>query len=979
MRPTLFIGLGTTGTNILIELRRMIYEEYGSPGLAILSSVAIETDQGKKAYDPRVPTPVNAPAHHKIDMIHATIQSCEGKKELLDPRSQQYHPGLKPWLDPIILEAQHFKDGAGHIRMAGRLCLWLNWEEVEGRLTNAINSIRAPENVKTTRKDLMEYWKRRRTDTPPTDMISKDPTVYIVGTFCGGTCGGMFYDLAYMVRGLLENAGVVPRVYGIFTILDKQLASDAKRQPQVANCFQSLWELDHYQQLDQFKRRYEIEPRVGVKPKPRTEAPFDNIQILSPSGNSWHNTIVDKDGEVRTDPLDFLVALNMFLDLDSNTGEQKKTIRSNLNSTFAWRSRPKNGKGHIQYFNSYGLSAIWFPRHKIINAAATLLARELIEAWIAPPGPGEAKIVRTEAEQFYDELKAEMKRGLELDERRLFLQNLETQRAELLTKSFSQLQARLLTSFPTESKNILGQLGDKGLIERKLNDESRAQQTRGREIIESQVEKLIASLASDSLRSIESATKFFQELDNLIQDDIGSRVDWPELDFTSDQRGIKTRQRWEQSARNIWTRALGLSHEAEQRHKEHYLDAYRGFILSRFDQIELYYLRTLWQQLRDKIGLTSESQLAHTQDLRPWQRLSELKSNLEQVRNHLKEDFEKYYQKIDNPCVHVLPHGETIKADAESLAARCRATIFDHYFKETVTKLLAHTGMTLYRLFNDEPRNTVDNLVSYFQKVCSETLGNQTRDMAKLARERLSDDELQPLLEDRSQPLMQFVTSETIVQNPNFIAGPVKDSVKNLVQSLHLRNLEIVESLLENFLICYRERPPFAIDQLGVYDQFQQVLKARKENAELKNPIETDIRKFPSPPPVDPEFYNWLEVALIFQDQLGIFTVDAMGRRLYRYKNPYDGLEQDFNPDPNGLSYTRFVELDSNRKRFVAEVKTACTQLGYTEFKQVIQSYLDNLRQELPLGPDDPQYDAKHKELAHRLQELFPDHMGENE
>ena len=45
IRPTLFIGLGTTGTNILKKLRELMSEEYGHAGLPIFRYISIETDE----------------------------------------------------------------------------------------------------------------------------------------------------------------------------------------------------------------------------------------------------------------------------------------------------------------------------------------------------------------------------------------------------------------------------------------------------------------------------------------------------------------------------------------------------------------------------------------------------------------------------------------------------------------------------------------------------------------------------------------------------------------------------------------------------------------------------------------------------------------------------------------------------------------------------------------------------------------------
>ena len=43
IKPTLFIGLGTTGLKILKSLRQLMFEEYGQEGLPIFRYVSIET------------------------------------------------------------------------------------------------------------------------------------------------------------------------------------------------------------------------------------------------------------------------------------------------------------------------------------------------------------------------------------------------------------------------------------------------------------------------------------------------------------------------------------------------------------------------------------------------------------------------------------------------------------------------------------------------------------------------------------------------------------------------------------------------------------------------------------------------------------------------------------------------------------------------------------------------------------------------
>jgi hypothetical protein len=55
MTPTVVIGLGGTGKEILIKVRRMIVESYGSlDSLPIVSFLHIDTEQNAKVSEPQV-------------------------------------------------------------------------------------------------------------------------------------------------------------------------------------------------------------------------------------------------------------------------------------------------------------------------------------------------------------------------------------------------------------------------------------------------------------------------------------------------------------------------------------------------------------------------------------------------------------------------------------------------------------------------------------------------------------------------------------------------------------------------------------------------------------------------------------------------------------------------------------------------------------------------------------------------------------
>ena len=139
--PTIFVGLGTTGTNILKNLRELMAEEYGAKGLPLFRYIAIETDG-----EVNVQNTNQMDDYERINLIKATISSLQPVKLRLTSGEPLHNPHLEDWLDRELLkiEAGGFMNGASNIRMAGRLCLWENWSDIGATFRAAIAAIMAP-------------------------------------------------------------------------------------------------------------------------------------------------------------------------------------------------------------------------------------------------------------------------------------------------------------------------------------------------------------------------------------------------------------------------------------------------------------------------------------------------------------------------------------------------------------------------------------------------------------------------------------------------------------------------------------------------------------------------------------------------------------------------------------------------------------------------------------------------------------------
>lgn len=130
LRPTLFIGLGTTGLRIIKHLRQFLFDTYERYDLPIFRYIAIDTSEEE------IP---NIPPGDDLKILYTPIRDTQTIRATdLNPQDRQrYNRYLEEWVPKKILEipGNQYTNGAKHIRAAGRLCLWHNWNDVAETIT----------------------------------------------------------------------------------------------------------------------------------------------------------------------------------------------------------------------------------------------------------------------------------------------------------------------------------------------------------------------------------------------------------------------------------------------------------------------------------------------------------------------------------------------------------------------------------------------------------------------------------------------------------------------------------------------------------------------------------------------------------------------------------------------------------------------------------------------------------------------------
>jgi len=387
IRPSLFIGLGSSGCEIIKEFRRLMYEQFNRAGLPIFKYLGIETIQDYSTVDDLLP----GKFFQGYENISLKLTTISGQAEVHSALASGRYGDLGTWFDRSMMRGTNWSVsiGAGHVRMFGRLALWLKWDWVIEELTSARTMLLNPGELKDETMGILSDPGRR--EEPK---IRPGYDVYLVGTLCGGTCGGMFIDLAYELRDLLssgtgyrEPGTQAPASYlnGIFTIHDRDLAltRDDKKGRQAANCWASLLELDYFMDpRTLYDYRLPSLTNQSVHRK-TTEPPFDLVQIVSRT-NTAGKSLVESQPELLTryegTQLNTMVALKIFNHIFS--GLDAKISPDTVNGFMSGLVlEPQGGKQRKRIMISFGLSAIYNPKLVFAQAYACDQAMKFCKDW----------------------------------------------------------------------------------------------------------------------------------------------------------------------------------------------------------------------------------------------------------------------------------------------------------------------------------------------------------------------------------------------------------------------------------------------------------------------------------------------------------------------------------------------------------------------------------------------------------------------
>ena len=943
--PTIFVGLGTTGTNILKNLRELMAEEYGHAGLPLFRYIAIETHG-----EVNVQNRNQMEDYERINLIRATIPHVKPIDLKLTPGEPLHNPHLADWLDRELLkiEAGGFMDGASNIRMAGRLCLWENWANVRATFDNAIGAIMAPA---TKRKTINILTERNKIAEHPLDDTGSIK-VYVLGSLCGGSCSGMLIDVGYFFRHLLR-AYDDKSINGIFTMFDETHAAnpDAMFNIRSANCYASLLELNYYHHQE---TTYEITFPDGQEIEKTREKPFDYTLFVSPSGKIAGNRFVTEAGDFDEHGLNLMVALNLFAESAADTDGEKNAIRTNYtaHANFGTLKPVRQGeiRTMIRYMASFGLTAVWYPKYRIASAAACSINNKLCENWLRSH-ISQAMTVRDAETEWNQILSANIGTLTSPEGQPPINGRIDTHLANARQKwlnteiSASQL-SQDIENFPV-GDSFRKKFEQGGEYVELMNMQASECKKAFRDAIEQTLNNQLGSIDFEGTRGLGDVKMFFETLDKRIENSIQHCPDrmptlnLDKLDFSA----------MEAADDNLWLKLIFLRDDSVKAHRKNMVEQYCNLIAARrtgfYESVRNHFIRPILQEIRAELGFgvipKDEGEPNRRRTIK--QRLDQIEGNL----NKCIQEFENEYNEAINPprseCVKIVANNSENRIDTD-------AVTLSHQISQSDEGIALLGGESMATFLAKEQEDIAAQTTETYRQLSLDRI--QVDDVVTKAQELLNSEssDIQNLA-SRSNPYQMFTPTYmpfVIADSPNIIFGNSGEALADLNNSLSGKgfSFEVGPSSVDHLLFFYQEEAGFALDDLVSNDTLAD--KYRQSPGEYGHSTHQDA-----------DFYNlelydkmqklqdWCQaLGKIVPEICNHINKDAFSDLFYQTKNGYvyeynvDGLPErlGLHDESDGIKILSQKQNENEYKKFISSVRSCFTELDRQQVTRLIGNLL---------------------------------------
>jgi len=417
IRPAIVIGIGYSGGLVLKHVRKRLEREYGgAEKLPSLRSILIDTDENalleaQKGFPSAdmVPTKLNRAAHY------------------LRPRANG-RTVIEGWFDPKVLHKLPRAPLTMGYRALGRLALCDHYRTIMQKIEAELEACSDPEAIKTT------------CQVTGAALRTNQPRVYIVAGLGGGTGSGMYLDLAFAVRAKLRRLGYSnPDVVGLLLTPSDSGKNEIPAQV-LANTYAALTELYHFGDPNTVYSASFDDRHGNLRD---AEPPFSRIVLLPGVGQNAEVMPTTPPVSSRTSGTVRIANLHRSgsypatgtaslrdkarsgivqnpddHDKPNGAHEAANFLRYDLLTMLGRKADEHRTAPRVNTASTLGMARFGWPRAKIVERAARVIAPVLLNHWVAPDAQHVREIVPKWAQErfhalglSYDHLAAKLQRA----------------------------------------------------------------------------------------------------------------------------------------------------------------------------------------------------------------------------------------------------------------------------------------------------------------------------------------------------------------------------------------------------------------------------------------------------------------------------------------------------------------------------------------------------------------------------------------
>ncbi|MEM7101688.1 MAG: tubulin-like doman-containing protein [Bacteroidota bacterium] len=327
-KPTILIGIGTSGLYVLENVQNFYFENTGKNKPDHVEYLYIETNKD------------NQPSVTALDNEIKRVYMSLGEMEKMVESIKNDTFITSNWVPP----SERLVDeglGAGGIPSCGRLALWGKNNE-GNNFVNVMNAIRnAYSKVGNHTVEGVE---------------DNKPAVFVTGSLVGGTGTGIFIDMAFIIRHIIDD---IQELNGLF-LMPPRPVSYKGMEVIYSNSYSAYWSLNYFNDAE---KKYHVNWPNHTEYS-SNKPPYQLVQFLTQDYNDGSPPISSLGGLFK------MAGLYLFLNIFGLRAKRQERLVDAF------------GNGHLKYYDTFGISAIQYPKTQIQEHIALNLSIQLLERFV---------------------------------------------------------------------------------------------------------------------------------------------------------------------------------------------------------------------------------------------------------------------------------------------------------------------------------------------------------------------------------------------------------------------------------------------------------------------------------------------------------------------------------------------------------------------------------------------------------------------